>query len=133
MWKPEYAVGYADIDQQHKQLYFLADELHGALAAGAAKQSVPRLLDGLIDYTCKHFADEERIMRANGYPEYAQHCRLHEDLKRQVLDLRSRMASQRVMVTIEVMQFLSDWLRHHIQIEDRKIAAHLKAPALARY
>lgn len=133
VWKPEYAVGHTDIDQQHQQLFRLADDLHKAMAAGVAKDSLPAMFDRLIDYAYRHFTDEERLMQASAYPDYARHCRLHEDLRGQVLALRSRMSGQRFVVTIELMQFLSNWLSHHIQIEDRKIGAYLKAPALARH
>lgn len=125
-WNEKYSVGYAEIDEQHKQLFKMADDLHAAMVEGRGKESLSGLFSRLVTYTRHHFSTEERIMRENAYPGYVQHHMEHEKLTRQVLDLQRNVATGRATVTTEVMQFLADWLRNHIQISDQKVSVFIK-------
>lgn len=89
------------------------------------------LLSGLIAYTCEHFDTEEGIMRRAGFPEYARHRQQHEELKRQVLDFQKQVLENKVVLTIDLLQFLSDWLTHHIKGSDQKMAAWVKQQGAA--
>lgn len=61
-----------------------------------------------------------------GNPGYAQHRLEHEKLTKQVLALQEEFANGKAAVTMEIMQFLSDWLRNHIQINDQKVSAYIR-------
>ena len=126
-WKQEYAVGHPDIDEQHKQLFRMADDLHQAMMEGRGREALIGLYSRLVTYTRHHFAAEERLMRESAYPGYVQHHLQHEKLTEQVLTLQKNMASKQTTVTLETMNFLSDWLMHHIGGSDQKVAAHIAA------
>jgi hemerythrin len=126
VWDEKYSVGHPDIDAQHKLLFKMADDLHTAMTEGRGKEALSGLFSRLVTYTRHHFSAEENIMRENGYPGYVQHHMEHEKLTRQVMDLQRNVASGKATVTIEIMQFLSDWLRNHIQINDQKISVFIK-------
>ena len=118
-------VGQVEIDTQHKRLFQLADQLHAAMTAGKGKEILSKTLADLIDYTKRHFASEERLMQRFHYPEYAKHKALHDKLTAQVVQFQQDFASGSVPVTIQLLQFLKDWLQHHIGETDRKIALFL--------
>jgi hemerythrin len=126
VWNQNYSVGHPAIDEQHKQLFQMADDLHAAMLEGRGKEALAGLFSRLVTYTRYHFSTEEGIMRENGYPGYVLHHMEHEKLTQQVLDLQRKVASGRAAVTMEIMQFLSDWLRNHIQISDQKVSAHIR-------
>ena len=128
-WKPEYSVDHSEIDGQHKRLFQLADELGTAMARGKGNAAMSTILASLIDYTKRHFATEERLMQTHRYPEYAAHKKQHDDLTQKVVDLQHSFAAGRTSMTIEVLQFLKDWLVNHIGKSDQKIAAYLNAKA----
>ena len=130
-WKDSYSIGVPDIDAQHRQLYKLADDLHQALNAGQGKDALAAVLKSLIDYTKTHFAAEERLMQRCGYSGLAAHKAQHEDLTRKVIDLQQQMQAGKLMLSIEVMRFLSDWLRQHIGGSDRKYAPFVINKAVA--
>ena len=130
-WKDTYSIGVTEIDAQHRRLFSLADELHTAMNSGKGKAVIEQVLQNLITYTRTHFASEERIMQKCGYPELPGHKAQHEDLTRQVLKLQSDYQSGKAMLTIEVMQFLSNWLRQHIGGTDRKYVPFVKGKAVA--
>ena len=128
-WKPEYSVGYAQIDEQHKRLFELASELHNAMAGGKGKEVVGKTLANLISYTKAHFATEERLMQSNHYPDYAKHKAAHDALTSRVVKFEKDFEAGRVALSVDLLQFLKDWLTYHIGETDRKIASYLKSQA----
>jgi len=128
-WKEEFSVDHAEIDTQHKRLFQLADELHRAMTEGKGGAAVGQTLTNLVEYTKHHFACEERLMQLHDYPEYAEHKAFHDDLTARVLEFQRGFQAGRSVVTIELFQFLKDWLSHHIGDTDRKVSVYLKAQA----
>lgn len=128
-WNAEYAVGHREIDSQHKRLFQLAAELHTAMLGGKGKDALSGTLATLVSYTKHHFATEEKLMQGCHYPEYAQHKALHDQLTARVAAFQKDFAAGRTAMTIDILQFLKDWLGHHIGGTDRKIAAFLKQNA----
>ena len=130
-WSNTYSVGIASVDGQHRNLFALAGELHAAMAAGQGKASLARVLDRLVQYTAVHFAHEERLMRLHDYPELAAHKAEHEALTRQVLKFQEDFNAGRAAMTVQLLQFLKEWLQHHIKESDLKLAPYLKERAVA--
>jgi hemerythrin len=128
-WEDKFLVGHSDIDAQHKRLFQLADELHTAMAAGKAQAKVSETLNSLIAYTKLHFANEERLMMTNKYPDYQAHKEQHDKLTAQVVEFQREFAAGRTILTIDLMQFLKNWLAHHIGKTDQKVAEFLKKKA----
>ena len=130
-WTKDYAVGVRQIDKEHQRLFALAESLHQAMLAGQGKAILQDLLTRLAAYTCDHFAHEEQLMRRIRYPDYPQHREQHEDLRSKVRAIQDRFSSGEITITIEVMQFLMEWLRIHTTTSDRGIAGYMKAGGLS--
>lgn len=119
-WKDSYSIGVQEIDAQHRRLFSLADELHSAMNSGKGKEILEQVLHNLVTYTKTHFASEERLMQKCGYAELPAHKAQHDSLTQQVVKLQDDFKAGKAMLSVEVMQFLSNWLRHHIGSTDRK-------------
>jgi hemerythrin len=128
-WRPEYGLGHDGIDAQHKRLFALANDLHSAMTEGKGKGALSETLEKLVAYTKTHFASEERLMQTHHYPDYAAHKAAHDALTSRVIEFQKEFAAGRVGMTIELLQFLKDWLRTHIGETDRKVAMYLKSKA----
>ena len=131
-WTAAYAVGIQRIDAEHRRLFALAAKMQRAMLNGKGKTILEDLLTRLVEYTCCHFAREERLMERIRYPGYQQHRRQHEDLRSRVLAMRVRAASGEITMTIEVMQFLMEWLKRHIVASDRTIGDYMETIRLTR-
>jgi hemerythrin len=83
----------------------------------------------LIDYTKRHFAAEEALMQRSKCPGYPEHKVFHDKLTAQVVQFQTEFAAGKSIVTIQLLQFLKDWLQHHIAETDRKIAVYLSQQA----
>ena len=129
-WTAAYTVGVRQIDAEHKRLFALAENLHQAMLAGQGKAVLQDLLASLVAYTSYHFAHEEHLMQRVGYPDYRQHLAQHEQLRSRVQEMQARAASGEMTMTIELMRFLSEWLKSHIPTSDSKVAAYVKKSQL---
>jgi methyl-accepting chemotaxis protein len=130
-WSPTLMVGHRDIDEQHQKLIAIANRLNEALAAGQGREACGRILEELIDYTVKHFAFEENLMRQRGYPQTEAHLAEHKKLIAGVSDFKRRFDAGDVAVGTQLMAFVSDWLVGHIMKVDKALARSLNAKAAA--
>jgi hemerythrin-like metal-binding protein len=96
---------------------------------GQAALQLAQTLYRLADYTEKHFRNEEALMRDAGYPELAEHSRVHRAMTEKVRRLREQVAAGDARITAEVLNFLTAWLSEHILKTDMKYAAHLQTAA----
>ena len=129
-WSNAFSVGVKEIDDQHKKLVQLANELNDAMKAGHGKEALGKILGELISYTATHFATEERLMERNHYPKADEHKKQHQDLVKSVLDLKSKFDAGNATLTAEVMVFLRDWLSQHIINSDRALGKDLIAKGI---
>jgi hemerythrin-like metal-binding protein len=125
-WTPDYSVGIGSIDGQHQKLFSIARELYSAMSAGQGKEALGRILDRLAQYTEVHFAHEERLMREHDFPGLADHKAEHDALKGQVRRFQQDFEAGRVVLTVELLHFLRDWLQKHIMGSDQRYAPFLK-------
>jgi hemerythrin len=125
-WNDSYSVRIPQIDAQHKGLIRLINDLHSAMAAGKGKEALGTILDELVRYTESHFKYEEGMLRQRQYSGLAAHQSEHQKLTGQVIELRERFRSARLTLSVEVMQFLKNWLGNHIMVHDQAYARELK-------
>ena len=125
-WSNSYSVGITSIDAQHQNLFAMGRELHTAMSNGQGKASLAKILDRLVQYTNVHFAHEERLMRLADYPELAEHTAEHALLAKKVTQFQKEFEAGRAVMTVQLLQFLKDWLHHHIKGSDQKYTPHLK-------
>ena len=119
-WSNEYAVGVKALDCQHTGLFKILNDLHDAMMAGHGQQVTGDLLRKLVSYTKEHFAAEERLMEASHYPALAKHCEHHRALTQQVGDFMALLEKGEGVVSADLLSFLRDWLKNHIQREDKE-------------
>lgn len=126
-WKDTYSVKIGVIDVQHRGLVNYLNELHLAMVEGRGKETLGKILANLIKYTQNHFATEERLLQLHGYPDYTSHKAEHDHLTTKVLGFQTRFQANEVGLTLDVMEFLKDWLSHHILGSDQKYSPFLNA------
>ena len=119
-WNNSFSVKVPDMDNQHKKLVDLVNNLHDAMKQGKGKEQIAKTLDELIKYTVFHFTSEEKLMINGGYENFEEHKAKHEELKQQVLDFQNKYKAGKIVATTEVLTFLQNWLLNHIRQDDMK-------------
>lgn len=125
-WTDKLSVGVGVLDDDHKKLVGMVNELYDAMQAGHGRESLGRILNALVQYTKVHFAREEKFFAQTGYPASVAHKHEHDALTKQVLDVQQKYNSgAAATLSLDVMHFLKNWLVNHIQGSDQKYRAHL--------
>jgi hemerythrin len=127
-WNDRMSVGIEQFDDDHKKLVSMLNNLFDGMQSGKAKDVLGPILDELVAYTKTHFAREEEAMAKLGYQEFASHKREHDDLTQQVIDVQTKFHKDlTASLSMEVMNFLKNWLVKHIQGTDRKYTPFFQA------
>ena len=129
-WSSNLSVGVAEIDQQHKQLIRMINELSDAMKCGKGKDVLGKILEDLVSYTATHFKTEEKYFTAYRYPETVSHRAEHVAFVQKVLEFKKGFEAGKLSVSIETMTFLSNWLRDHIKGSDQKYTAFFQEKGL---
>lgn len=124
-WTEQLSVGIESIDNQHKNLLAIINDLNDAMVANAADEIMQQIFERLTHYTVEHFAYEEELFDRYGYEGSPAHKAQHEALIGTVVVLKSKMESESNRLGIEVMEFLKRWLTDHILKTDMDYAKEL--------
>ena len=119
-WDDVYSVDIQEIDEQHKCLIEIMNELYTAMANKSNRDLIGDVLDKLVDYTKIHFAVEETLMRVFHYDGYEEHKAIHDKIVMRVLDFQNQFRSGNDKVGMELLMFLKDWLFDHINKIDKQ-------------
>ena len=125
-WNDSYSVSVQQFDDQHKVLFNLINELHEAMSQGKGRDRVGQTLNTLISYTRGHFSAEEAALRSASYPNYAAHKKEHDAFTAKVLGFETTYRTGTSNLSVELMNFLRDWLSDHILKIDKQYAPYLK-------
>ncbi|OHD55532.1 MAG: hemerythrin [Spirochaetes bacterium GWF1_51_8] len=118
-WSGYLSVGIEQIDTQHKHLIDLINALYDAMSKGQGKAAMENTLDELAKYTVEHFSAEESLMQKYGYSGYQTHKAEHETFVQKVVDFKKGFEAGKILLSIEVMNFLRDWTVNHIADTDK--------------
>jgi hemerythrin len=126
-WDSRLAFNIAEIDTQHQKLVAMINDLNVAMQQGKAKDVVGRILDGLVSYTQFHFVAEEKLLDRHSYVELPTQKSEHAAFVKKIGDFKNDYGQGKLGLSIGVMTFLSDWLKSHIMVSDKKYVSHLVA------
>lgn len=120
--------GNTIIDTQHKQLITAINELLEACASGKGRGHLEETSNFLLNYTKRHFGDEEKLQIQSKYPDYANHKKYHEGFVKVVNDIVSELntTGPSIVLVGKINNAIAGWLLNHITKEDVKVAKHIK-------
>jgi hemerythrin len=126
-WTDDLAVGVAEIDEQHRELFGRAGRLLDGLRLGEP-DDVGELLRYLHEYVVEHFGAEEALMREARYAGTLRHKAEHD---RFVSDLRglAREYDRKgpgAFLSLQVNHWLAQWLKQHVTQADAELATLLR-------
>jgi len=129
-WNSKYSVGVKIIDNDHKQLIDLMNNLKAAVDYRTGECFERGAMDELTKYTQTHFAREEKLMREHDYPGYADHKKKHEAMLARVAEYREDYDQRGNIALTKMAPAVKDWLVDHIYGTDQQYAAFLREKGL---
>lgn len=119
-WSDDLTVQSTQMDDQHKGLIAIMNELYDAAHANAGKQRISQIFDSLTQAVVSHFAEEEQHMESMAYPGLETHRRIHVDLVNKYTKYLEEYKQGSGAVNNEIFMFLKMWLAAHINGVDKK-------------
>lgn len=129
-WSSNLSVNVEEIDRQHKMLIAAINELNDAMKKGNGKDVLEAIVNKLDYYATSHFTTEENYFALYGYPEADSHKKEHASFVKKTSDIKNELSKGRPGLSMEVMHFLSTWVKDHIMGTDKKYCAFFKENGL---
>lgn len=138
-WKDTYTIGVEEIDEDHRRLVDMINELHAGIArncSGGVREVVDELetmlyvLDDLVDYATDHFALEEDSMLEHAYPGYASMKRAHREFLSMAQQLRDAFDSGRPISSQRTLESLKAWFDNHVLGLDMRFGEFVKSKGI---
>jgi len=129
-WNSEYSVEVEEIDMQHKKIFVLIDELNTAINDMKTKESLEKILSGLVNYAIYHFDTEEKYFDQFHYEFTDEHKEQHEIFKKKVTDISQKIDKNEIEISSELIDYLEDWILEHVTDSDQKYKKCLKENGL---
>ena len=128
VWDDRYSIGVETVDEQHKGLFALTNDLYEACqgSGAVASEHFKGVLQKAVSYVAQHFRTEEEIMRKTDDPNYEEHQKEHDLFVRKVMKEASSLESGGVDAPAAFMNFLRDWIAKHVTGTDIKIGQHIE-------
>jgi diguanylate cyclase (GGDEF)-like protein/hemerythrin-like metal-binding protein len=124
IWAASHEVGVGIIDEQHRKLTELLNDLVESLQRGDDQFGISDRLGATIAYTRFHFQTEEGLMEKYAIVGAAAHREAHTHL---LDDLQNFPVATDVRSLSLTVRFLQEWLLRHIVTFDRALARTLNA------
>jgi hemerythrin len=127
-WSPTFSVGIKFIDDQHKELLKITNDLfnHCVDDEEKEKEYFKKVIQGAVDYTKVHFSTEEKLMLATKYSGYTEHKREHDAFVLTVVDEVRSFHAGYPFDLIKFTRFLKEWILTHIAISDKQYFVYFR-------
>ncbi|MCL2230732.1 MAG: bacteriohemerythrin [Treponema sp.] len=121
-WNNKFASGIKLIDEQHKGLVDLVNEMFNHATGNDLQEHnyFNRVIQEAVNYVKVHFATEEKLMLATKFEGYAEHKKEHDSFIMKVVEnIKDYEAGKRLTLS-SFTRFLKDWVLSHIAMMDKK-------------
>lgn len=124
-WRPEFSVGNAAVDHEHRELVHLINDIHAGISQRADRDQLVAGLGEIYAQIAAHFALEEKKMRDADYPGYAVHKNDHELLLDQLADIIDTVELEGTYDERTLSAALNLWFSEHFRTHDAQLHGRL--------
>ena len=124
-WSNSYATGISLIDDQHKELVILTNNLYKSCLTDKEGIVFKEAMQHMVEYVRFHFGAEIELLERVNYPDSLNHKKEHEALIRSILDAAKNYDDGKRFVPNIFVRSLKDWIFGHIAISDKLYASYI--------
>jgi len=119
-WNRTWESGEKNIDDQHRRLVELANSLIHMSFSKDSFERTEQQLDILLQHIVDHFAYEEKVQKAVGYPDFEEHAGIHKSLVEKTVNLKKSYQDGTLKSSEFIAFMLDDVIVGHMTNEDVK-------------
>jgi len=123
-WNINFATGIKSIDEEHHEIVKMITKLQDSLDDGLVTHQLGMVLKDLVNYTKYHFSSEENFMSQIHFPGLEIHIKFHKELTENIIKILLNLKEGKTITSIDLIEFLKNWLTNHIINEDKKIGIY---------
>lgn len=120
-WNDSLNVGIMTIDEHHRYLFDLLNDLHDVVVNKRGLRNVARLIKALDAYARVHFRAEEKMMSHYGYKDLKHQEKQHHAFEEKIREFYEELHLNPLVAQFDALLYLRTWLVNHILIEDVKL------------
>jgi len=113
------------MDRQHRRIFAILDRAQYLDADD--RPGLETLLNVLAACVRRHFADEERLLGAHGYPDIERHLQAHAGFLGSLRGYQDYLRDGRTSLMIAAFESIGDWFARHLAVLDRHYVPFLRA------
>ena len=121
-WKKEYEIGVTKLDNQHKKIIEIVNEVIKQQFTPANENEIEEILNGLQDYIREHFKTEEEYMLKHQYSGYEEQRNEHNRFTDRLFDAQKEYTKNGRVTSVNILNFIWDWFSRHILIVDKRLS-----------
>jgi len=126
IWDNYYQIGNQKVDQQHQELFNLAN----GLVQSKTQEDLAENAMRLYRHVREHFQSEEAFMKSHGYLDYQKHIDTHSFMLDKLV-LVSDKINKHEWQQQDVWEFMREWITHILE-DDAAIKDYFLAEASKR-
>jgi hemerythrin-like metal-binding protein/PAS domain S-box-containing protein len=119
-WTDDLALDIDEMDEQHKQVIALINQLQDSVSQGKNKKDIKENLRSFIDFASYHFGNEEQYFDQFGFNDSESHGVEHQKFLKEVKQLQSDYSGGKENIPIETLASLKNRLLTHFEESDIK-------------
>lgn len=124
-WSESISVNNFEIDNQHKYLIQLINNLISNSNAKVDSSIIGETLQNLLKYTRDHFKTEEELLDKYNYPKLGQHKKEHKKFLLRIVGFCADVYNGKSTVTEEMISFLVSWFLNHTKVNDQDYKSYI--------
>lgn len=113
-WTDGFLVGVEEMDREHRNLHKLTNTFLTAFKDGKAQNILDVVLNELIEFTRKHFKNEERLLRKIDRTQFIAQKDINDELVMELMMLRDTYVAGKLGVD-DITPFFNDWMLRHLK------------------
>jgi hemerythrin len=127
-WSDSYSVGIKLLDDQHKGLFEIVNDLFDHSTGNEAEERAyfKEIIHQAVQYIKEHFATEEKIIASAKFPGYSEQKKAHDEFTKMVIKSVKDFESGKRLVLIKLAIFFKEWILAHIAIMDTQYTAYFR-------
>lgn len=117
-WDSSFSVGVRILDEQHKKIIEIINELLTHSEADVRSETISDLLYKLTQYAHDHFITEEHILSQFGYPDIETQKKDHKAYRIKIVNFCMETVDHKISVPEELKEYILTWWKSHILVDD---------------
>jgi len=126
-WDESLSVGIDIIDEHHRYLFDLINDLFEVVTGKRGAREVARVIKALDAYAKVHFRSEELMMKHYDFEGVDRQEHQHHAFEAKINEFYEELYANPLVAQFDVLSYLRAWLVTHIKVEDAQLRSLVSA------